>query len=170
MRDALGWTRATRCRRRRHRVVDIAQSRWHQLPTMSIKTFVSRIFTWWNGQTFGTQVWTALYGEFVGEDVRGNRYYRTKGGKIDPYLGFERRWVIFNGYTDPTAIGDWHGWMHHLTDTPPTQETVVLRPWEKPHLPNLTGTPFAYRPPGSTLAESRRPEATGDYHAWRPDH
>jgi NADH:ubiquinone oxidoreductase subunit len=137
---------------------------------MSIKTFVSRIFTWWNGQTFGTQVWTALYGEFVGEDVRGNRYYRTKGGKIDPYLGFERRWVIFNGYTDPTAIGDWHGWMHHLTDTPPTQETVVPRPWEKPHLPNMTGTAFAYRPPGSTLAEARRPQATGDYQAWRPDH
>jgi hypothetical protein len=57
---------------------------------MSLKTFVSRIFTWWNGQTFGTQVWTALYGEFVGEDVRGNRYYRTKGGKIDPYRRLAR--------------------------------------------------------------------------------
>lgn len=137
---------------------------------MSLKIFISRIFTWWNGQTFGTQVWTALYGEFVGEDERGNRYYRTKGGKIDPVLGFERRWVIYNGYTDPTTIGDWHGWMHHLVDIPPTQETVAPRPWWKPHLPNLTGTPFAFRPPGSTLAEARRPEATGDYQAWRPDH
>jgi NADH:ubiquinone oxidoreductase subunit len=151
------------------RGLDTLWAQWHQR-AMSIKTFVSRIFTWWNGQTFGTQVWTALYGEFVGEDVRGNRYYRTKGGKIDPYLGFDRRWVIFNGYTDPTAIGDWHGWMHHLTDTPPTQEKVAPRPWEKPHVPNMTGTPLAYRPPGSTLAEARRPEATGDYQAWRPDH
>src|SRR5205085_12505567 len=64
---------------------------------MKIKTFFSRFFTWWNGQTFGTQVWTSLYGEVVGEDEFGNRYYRTKGGKIDPALGFERRWVIYNG-------------------------------------------------------------------------
>jgi NADH:ubiquinone oxidoreductase subunit len=27
-----------------------------------------RFFTWWNGQTFGTQLWTSLHGEFVGED------------------------------------------------------------------------------------------------------
>ena len=27
---------------------------------------------------------TWLYGEPVGEDEFGNRYYRTKGGKIDP--------------------------------------------------------------------------------------
>ena len=63
---------------------------------MSIKSFFVRFFTWWNGQTFGTQVWTALHGEFVGEDERGNRYYRAKGGKIDPTFGFERRWVIYN--------------------------------------------------------------------------
>jgi NADH:ubiquinone oxidoreductase subunit len=136
---------------------------------MSLKTFVLRTFTWWNGQTFGTQLWTALYGEFVGEDERGNRYYRTKGGKIDPTLGFERRWVIYNGYAEATTIGPgWHGWMHHTVDVPPTQEKVQPRPWWKPHLPNLTGTPFAYRPPGSTLAQARRPEATGDYKAWRP--
>ena len=43
-----------------------------------MKTFLLRFFTWWNGQTFGTQVWTTLYGEFVGEDEFGNRYYRTQ--------------------------------------------------------------------------------------------
>ena len=62
-----------------------------------MKTFLLRLFTWWNGQTFGTQWWTWLYGEFVGEDEFGNRYVRTKGGKIDPTLGFERRWVIYRG-------------------------------------------------------------------------
>ena len=59
-----------------------------------MKTFFLRFFTWWNGATFGTLLTTSLYGEFVGEDEFGNRYYRTKGGKIDPALGFERRWVI----------------------------------------------------------------------------
>ncbi len=75
---------------------------------MKIKTFFTRFFTWWNGQTFGTQVWTSLYGEFVGEDEFGNRYYRTKGGKIDPSLGFERRWVIYRrlrrGLRDPAVM------------------------------------------------------------------
>ena len=59
-----------------------------------MKSFLLRFFTWWNGQTFGTQLWTKLYGEFVGEDESGNRYYRTKDGKIDPTLGLNRRWVI----------------------------------------------------------------------------
>jgi NADH:ubiquinone oxidoreductase subunit len=131
--------------------------------------FITRFFTWWNGETFGTQVWTALYGEPVGEDEYGNRYYRTKGGAIDPALGFERRWVIYKGLAEASTIGPaWHGWMHHTVDTPPTEDKVIPRPWWKPHRPNLTGTPAAYRPTGSTLAQNRRPKATGDYKPWTP--
>ena len=91
-----------------------------------------------------------------------------KGGKIDPRtLRFERRWVIFNGYSEASTVPpSWHGWMHHTVDTPPTQENYKPREWEKPHRPNLTGTAGAYRPPGSTLAANRRPKATGDYKAW----
>jgi len=133
-------------------------------------TLLLRFFTWWNGQTFGTQLWTWLYGEYVGSDEFGNAYYRTKGGKIDPALGFERRWVIYGGYTEPTTVGPaWHGWLHHIVDVPPTVAQVTPRPWWKPHRPNLTGTPGAHRPPGSTLAQGRRPKATGDYKAWRPE-
>ena len=55
-----------------------------------MKQFLLKLFTWWNGQTFGTQVWTWRFGEAVGQDEQGNRYFRTKGGKIDPSLGFER--------------------------------------------------------------------------------
>jgi hypothetical protein len=51
-----------------------------------MKQFLLKVFTWWNGQTFGTQLWTSRYGELVGTDEQGNRYYRTKGGKIDPTL------------------------------------------------------------------------------------
>jgi NADH:ubiquinone oxidoreductase subunit len=136
---------------------------------MKIKTFFTRFFTWWNGQTFGTQVWTALYGEVVGEDEFGNRYYRTKGGKIDPSLGFERRWVIYRDYAEASAIPpSWHGWIHHTVDVPPTDETYRPWAWEKPHRANPTGTPAAQRPTGSTLAQGRRPKATGDYKAWVP--
>ena len=67
-----------------------------------MKLFLLKIFTWWNGQTFGTQLWTWRFGELVGEDEQGNRYFRTSGGKIDPALGFERRWVIYNGYAEAT--------------------------------------------------------------------
>jgi NADH:ubiquinone oxidoreductase subunit len=41
-------------------------------------------------------------------------------------------------------------------------------PWEKPHQPNMTGTPLAYHPPGSVLRGGHRPRATGDYEPWIP--
>ena len=137
---------------------------------MNWKQFLIRFFTWWNGETFGTQLWTARFGELVGEDEYGNRYYRTRGGKIDQGLGFDRRWVVYNGYAEASMVPpSWHGWLHHTVDVPPTQEQTKTYRWEKPHRPNLTGTPAAHRPSGSTLAQGRRPKATGDYKAWNPD-
>src|ERR1700726_4397203 len=127
----------------------------------TMKTFLLRFFTWWNGQTFGTQLWTARFGALVGEDEFGNRYYRTKGRKIDPMLGFERRWVVYNGGAEgaggpPTWQGrlvdtgvaeatcvppTWHGWLHHRVHELPSEEQVTPPRWWKPHQPNLTGTP-----------------------------
>ena len=134
-----------------------------------MKLFLLKLFTWWNGQTFGTQLWTWRFGELVGQDEQGNRYYRTKGRKIDPTLGFERRWVVYNGYAEASRVPpSWHGWLHHTVDVAPTEENYAPREWEKPHVPNMTGTPAAYRPSGSTLARGRRPAATGDYQAWTP--
>ena len=90
-----------------------------------MKQFFLKFFTWWNGQTFGTQLWTWRFGELVGEDEQGNRYYRTKGGAIDPTLHFERRWVIYNGYAEATEIPPaWHGWIHHTVDVPPTEDEL----------------------------------------------
>ena len=164
-------------------MLDIAETQWHQPDALArtpgapnaackalrMKTFLLRFFTWWNGQTFGTLVWTSLYGERVGEDEFGNQYYRTKGGRIDPTLGFERRWVIYNGVSEASTVPpSWHGWLHHTVDVPPTLEKVTPLPWWKPHRPNLTGTPAAHRPTGSTLAQGRRPRATGDYKPWQP--
>jgi NADH:ubiquinone oxidoreductase subunit len=148
---------------------DLLDSRKREWQNASMKTFLLRFFTWWNGQTFGTQLWTWWYGELVGEDEFGNRYYRTRGGKIDPTLLFQRRWVIYNGIAEPSMVPpSWHGWLHHTVDTPPTDENYKPRSWQKPHRPNLTGTPAAHRPTGSTLSQGRRPKATGDYKAWTP--
>jgi NADH:ubiquinone oxidoreductase subunit len=138
-------------------------------PAVPMKLFLLKIFTWWNGQTFGTQLWTWRFGELVGVDDEGNRYFRTKGRKIDPTLGFERRWVVYNGYAEASRVPpSWHGWLHHTVDVAPTEESYEPHEWEKPHVPNMTGTPSAYRPSGSTLASGRRPAANVDYQPWTP--
>ena len=43
------------------------------------------------------------------------------------------------------------------------------RPWQKPAIPNMTGTALAYRPPGALEKGGRRAAATGDYEAWSPE-
>ena len=126
-----------------------------------------RIFTWWHGETLNTALHTLLFGKFVGKDEFGNSYYR--GSKIDPALGFERRWVIYAGESEGSMTPNgWYGWLHHTVDVPPTAENYTPHAWELPYKPNLTGTPGAWRPDGSLWKEGQRPPATGDYQAWRP--
>jgi len=112
------------------------------------------------GATIGTRLMTWWKGERVGEDTFGNVYYREKGGR--------RRWVIYKGRPEASKVPPaWHAWLHHIVDVPPTDDYQPAE-WEKPHVPNLTGTPHAYRPSGSLLEGGRRRQATGDYEAWRP--
>lgn len=128
----------------------------------------SEIFTWWTGNTWGTRFTIWKQGVFVGEDESGNRYYEQRAG-VGPQ-GKPRRWVIYRGASEPTLIPPaWHGWMHYTVDEPPTKERYEPRPWQKPHRPNMTGTPEAYRPSGSIVAAAQRPSATGDYKPWRPN-
>jgi NADH:ubiquinone oxidoreductase subunit len=148
----------------------IVRAKWRSAGEAPMLQFLRQFFTWWNGQTLGTRFYTWRHGEFVGEDEFGNRYYRSLGGKKDPALGFERRWVIYAGETEASATPTgWYGWLHHTVNVPPTAESYRPYAWEKPFQPNQTGTPLAYRPQGSTLRAGRRPAATGDYAAWSPD-
>src|SRR5579863_7146997 len=105
-----------------------------------MRDFFLRFFTWWNGATLGTLWYTRRNGEFVGEDEQGNRYYRTIGGRLDPALGFDRRWVIYNGLAEASRTPPgWNGWLHHTVQAPPSRETYNPHPWEKPHMANPTG-------------------------------
>ena len=107
------------------------------------------------------------YGEFVGEDDEGNRYYRAKSSIPDSIS--EHRWVVYKDYAEASAIPPgWHGWMHHRVDTPPSEEDYKPRDWQRPHQPNLTGSAQAYRPPGS-IAGAPRAASAPDYQAWRPE-
>jgi NADH:ubiquinone oxidoreductase subunit len=125
-------------------------------------SLLSQIFTWWNGQTLGTRLYTARSGKLVGQDEQGNKFYQTADGK--------RRWVIFAGEAEASHVSpDWHGWLHHTFDEPPKDGHLPRKPWERDHKPNLTGTSGAYHPPGSVLVPNERARADGDYEAWRPE-
>ena len=130
-----------------------------------MKRFLLQLFTWWHGQTMGTRFFTWRKGTLVGEDEFGNRYYRHPNV---PPLG-ERRWVIYADTAEASAVpAAWHGWLHHTLDLPPTEDGRADHEWQRPHVPNMTGTAAAYRPAGSTLTPQARPAATGDYDAWTP--
>jgi NADH:ubiquinone oxidoreductase subunit len=124
------------------------------------------IFTWWDGATIGTRLFSSRVGKRLGEDALGNTYF--EGGKgID---GRPRRWVIYSGPNDASRVPpDWHAWLHHTTDGLPDQALPPRRVWQADARPNLTGTREAYRPAGALEAGGVRAAATGDYEAWSPD-
>ena len=63
---------------------------------------LAQLFTWWNGQTIATRLFTARKGQRVGEDAEGNVYYQNAGGG--------RRWVIYNGAIEASRVApEWHG-------------------------------------------------------------
>lgn len=127
--------------------------------------FLKQFFTWWNGQNLNTRFHTWRKGERVGEDEFGNVYYQ--GGTDSE--GRTRRWVIYNGISEASKIPPgWHGWIHHRVETPPTDEDYKAAEWQQTHQANLTGTQYAYRPPGSLARPGDRPKVTGDYDAWTP--
>lgn len=114
--------------------------------------------------SFGTWLHTKLHGERVGEDDYGNTYYKSKRMRAG---NREERWVAYRGEPEASKVPpEWHVWLHHTTDAP---ITTPVRPWMKPHQPNLTGTVKAYLPPGHDLRGGVRARATGDYEAWSPD-
>jgi NADH:ubiquinone oxidoreductase subunit len=128
--------------------------------SMGILNTLLRAVTWWHGQSLGTQLFTSRNGVKVGEDDAGNVFYETKDRA--------RRWVIFDGEPEASRVGpEWHGWLHHTYDDPPTKAPLKRKDWEKPHQENLTGTAMAYAPAGS-LRQSR-PADRSDYEAWTPE-
>lgn len=124
---------------------------------------LSNIFTWWNGSTIGTQVFTRRNGERVGEDSFGNVYYRNADDT--------KRWVIYRDLAEASAVTpDWHGWLHHTFELPPTEQPLKRWEWETEAQMNMTGTDQAYHPPGSLLSPT--PAAapkTKSYTAWTPE-
>ncbi len=125
--------------------------------------FWSKIFTWWNGATVGTALFTSMNGEKVGSDELGNLYYRSK--KSPP-----RRWVIYSGANDGSRVPPgWQLWLRGSIDELPDESLPPRRSFERKPQPNLTGTMAAFRPDGALGSGKIRPAATGDYQPWTPD-
>ena len=127
---------------------------------MALRDVILKVFGWWEGPTIGTAFWTRRHGQRVGEDGQGNVYYRTADDA--------RRWVIYNGAAEASRVPpEWNGWLHRTWDEPPTVRPLPHKSWEKPHVPNLTGTDLAWVPPGSILRP--QPVERRDYDAWTPE-
>ncbi|MBP6581258.1 MAG: NADH:ubiquinone oxidoreductase subunit NDUFA12 [Sphingorhabdus sp.] len=123
---------------------------------------LAKIFTWWDGATIGTALFSARNGIMVGEDAEGNRYYRNRNDS--------RRWVIYQGPNDASRVApDWHGWLHHTFEGEPDSYLPPKRNFELPASVNATGSQAAYRPGGAIEQGGKRQAATGDYTAWSPD-
>jgi NADH:ubiquinone oxidoreductase subunit len=114
--------------------------------------------------TITTRIHMAIFGRRVGEDQFGNVYYTEKKALKGRRA---RRWVLYKGKAEPSKIPpEWHGWMHYTLDAPLIN--IKHHAWEKPHLPNLTGTVNAYLPPGHLLKGGHRSPSTSDYEPWKP--
>ena len=101
--------------------------------------FLKIIFSWWNSQTLGTFLQTLFYGNMVGKDQYGNKYYQNRNAS--------KRWVIYNGTVDASSIPpEWHSWLHKIIKTTPDQVKFNNFNWQKEHKKNLTGTNQAYTP------------------------
>ena len=108
--------------------------------------------------TIGTKLHTIFFGTRVGADEFGNRYYTSKNG---------RRWVLYKGIAEASKVpAEWHRWLHKTTDEVPNN--VTKYDWEKPHLPNLSGTENAYAPKGHLRKGHDHGKVTGSYNAWEP--
>ena len=113
----------------------------------------------------GTWLTIFLRGRLVGSDFLGNRYYLEKSQRRGSLRA--RRWVLYAGGKEASAVpAGWHGWLHYTIDAPLTE--TRKHPWQKPHVPNATGTPAGYRPSGHDYRGGNRTHADGDYETWTP--
>ncbi len=117
--------------------------------SMSLKL----IFTWWNRQTFGTFLKTLFFGNYVGSDEQGNKYYQSKKNE---------RWVVYASKIEATKItSEWYLWMHYtINKIPHNKEAKYV--WQKKHLENQTGTKNSFKP-----VKIKKNDVKKKYETWK---
>ena len=107
-----------------------------------------------------------LTAQKVGEDEFGNQYFEAHKAR---HGRRKRRFVLYKGQVEASKVpSDWHGWLHHTEQLAPPEIGYTSHDWQQEHLPNLTGTKYAYRPTGHVLKGGRRNKTSGDYEPWTP--
>ena len=123
--------------------------------------FFKNLFTWWEGASLGTALYSWRKGRRVGGDGLGNGYFEGSDG---------RRWVIYAGSNDVSRVPpEWYAWLTRQIDDVPDRALPPPPKFLLAATPNLTGTAAAYRPAGALERGGRRAAASGDYQPWTPD-
>ena len=123
------------------------------------KDMLKEIFTWWNGQTIGTRIWSYFNGVLAGSDSQGNKYYKNKTDT--------KRWVVYNGIVESTDVSpEWNNWLRFTSIAEPVEKEKYV--WQKDHMPNLTGTNAAYDPKISK-DKSELKNKNEEYKKWNPN-
>ena len=130
---------------------------------MGVKRFLRYLFTWWNGTTVGTKLFTIFKGKKVGEDYLGNSYYESKNQ--------EKRWCIYFDQSEASRISpEWNSWLRFISNSVPEKYNITYE-WQKFYKGNATGLDSAYKP--SIIREGRLNEDLDDYQsdykAWKPE-
>ena len=130
---------------------------------MGAKRLLKYLFTWWNGTTVGTNLFTFLKGKKVGEDYLGNSYYESKDQ--------EKRWCIYFDQSEASRISpEWNSWLRFISNTVPDSNNNSYE-WQKFFKGNASGLDSAYKP--SIIREGRLNEDLedyqSDYKAWKPE-
>ena len=116
------------------------------------------IFTWWNGQTLGTRLWTYFSGILAGVDSQGNKYFHNKKDT--------KRWVIYANEVESTNVNpEWNNWLRFTSKVIASEEKKYK--WQKNHLSNQTGTANAYDPEKDKTNDSSK-KRNDDYIKWSP--
>ena len=125
--------------------------------------WLANAFTWWNGASWWTAIFSRRHGREVGRDDEGNVYFQ---GRKDP----ARRWVIYNGSNDGSRVPPaWQLWLRRSIEELPSEALPPARRFQRKPTPNLTGTMEAFRPDGALGTNRVRPASTGDYEPWTPE-
>ena len=130
---------------------------------MGVKSVLKYLFTWWNGTTVGTNVFTFFKGKKVGEDYLGNSYFESKDK--------EKRWCIYYDQSEASRIcPEWNSWLRFISNTVPASNNITYD-WQKFFKGNVTGLDGAYKPIIKRVErlDEDLDNYQSDYKAWKPE-
>jgi len=109
---------------------------------------------------------TWLFGQFMGYDEFGNKYYQDKRSNKDPKR-YNKRWVLYAKAVEASSVpATWHGWLHHNCQAPLIRKTA---PVTLDQQCNMTGTTQAYQPASIDGDGYLAKNTVKRYQAWQPD-